>query len=52
MATPPKGRKMAPERPFPVLIETGNSHPKTGLFRAVSGGFPAVSRAVFRQRPR
>ena len=43
---------MAPERPFPaILIETGKSHPKTGLFPAVSGrfsgsvfpsGFPAV----------
>ena len=52
MATPPKDRKMAPERPFPSLIETGKSHPKTGLLPAVfrrfsrqfsdgfSGGFP------------
>ena len=55
MATPPQGRKMAPERPFPILIETGKSHPKTGLFRRFSavfrqfcqwspGGFPAFSR--------
>ena len=40
MATPPQGRKMAPERPFPILIETGKSHPKTGLLPAVFGGFP------------
>ena len=39
MATPPQGRKMAPERPFPILIETGKSHPKTGLFRRFSGRF-------------
>ena len=35
---PPRGRKMTPERPFPaipVLIETGKSDPKTGLFPAV-----------------
>ena len=48
MATPPKGRKMAPERPFPILIETGKSYLKTGLlpavFRRFSGVFPAVSR--------
>ena len=61
MATPPQGRKMAPERPFPILIETGKSYSKTGLFqrfsrrfsrqvrRGFSGGFPAVFRAVFRQ---
>ena len=50
MATPPKGRKMAPERPFPILIETGKSHPKTGLCPAVcrrfsrwfAGGLPAA----------
>ena len=48
MATPPQGRKMAPERPFPILIETGKSYSKTGLLPAVfrqfcqwSGGFPA-----------
>ena len=52
MATPPKGRKMAPERPCPILIETGKSYSKTGLLPAVfrrfsrqfyrrfSGGFP------------
>ena len=55
---PPRARKMTPERPFPslpVLIETGKSDPKTGLFPAVFrrfsdsfasglpvGGFPAV----------
>ena len=40
MATPPpKGRKMAPERPCPSLIETGKSHPKTGLFQRFSDGF-------------
>ena len=52
MATPPQGRKMAPERPFPILIETGKSYPKTGLLPAVSrrfsdsfaSGLPAVSR--------
>ena len=58
MATPPQGRKMAPERPFPILIETGKSYPKTGLSPAVavfrrfsrqvrrrfSGGFPTVFR--------
>ena len=60
MATPPQGRKMAPERPFPILIETGKSYSKTGLFPAVfrrfSSGFPKVYRwfssgfpAVFRQ---
>ena len=57
MATPPKGRKMAPERPFPVLIETGKSHPKTGLLPAVfrrfsdsfTSGLPAVLPAVFRR---
>ena len=56
MATPPQGRKMAPERPFPILIETGKSDPKTGLFQAVFGGFsdsfasglPAVFPAVSR----
>ena len=59
MATPPRGRKMAPERPFPILIETGKSYSKTGLFRRFSGGFlgsftdgfpavfPASSTAVF-----
>ena len=40
MATPPKGRKMAPERPFPILIETGKSHSKTGLSGGFPGGFP------------
>ena len=56
MATPPQGRKMAPERPFPILIETGKSYPKTGLLPAVFGGFPAVFRrfsggstAIFRR---
>ena len=57
MATPPQGRKMAPERPCPILIETGKSDPKTGLFPAVfrrfsdsfASGLPAVFRAVFRQ---
>ena len=52
MATPPQGRKMAPERPFPILIETGKSYSKTGLLPAVfrrfsggfPGGFPTVSR--------
>ena len=48
MATPPQGRKMAPERPFPILIETGKSDPKTGLLPAVSQRFsdslPAASR--------
>ena len=39
MATPPKGRKMTSERPCPVLIETGKSHSKTGLFRRFCGGF-------------
>ena len=51
MATPPpraeKWRRRGPSQPFPSLIETGKSHPKTGLFPAVSGGFaggfPAVS---------
>ena len=54
MATPPRARKMAPERPFPVLIETGKSYSKTGLLPAVfrrfsdsflgkfDAGFPAV----------
>ena len=50
MATPPQGRKMAPERPFPILIETGKSYSKTGLLPAVlpvvsrrfTGGFPTV----------
>ena len=54
MATPPQGRKMAPERPFPILIETGKSYPKTGLLPAVfrqfcqwsPGGFPTVSRQL------
>ena len=54
MATPPKGRKMAPERPFPILIETGKSYPKTGLLPAVFGGFPGkfdgALPAVFRRR--
>ena len=48
---------MAPERPFPVLIETGKSHPKTGLFPAVSqrfsdsfaSGLPAVFQRFFRR---
>ena len=52
MATPPKGRKMAPERPFPILIETGKSDPKTGLLpvvrrrfcRRFADSFPAVFR--------
>ena len=66
MATPPRARKMAPERPFPILIETGKSYSKTGLLPAVSqrfsdsfaSGLPAVFRrfpggfpAVFRQFP-
>ena len=41
---------MAPERPFPCLIETGKSHSKTGLspavFRRFAGGLPAVFSAV------
>ena len=53
---PLKGRKMAPERPFPILIETGKSHSKTGLLPAVfrrfcrqfPGGFPTVLPTVFR----
>ena len=49
MATPPQGRKMAPERPFPILIETGKSDPKTGLLPAVFGGFPTVLPVVSRQ---
>ena len=65
MATPPMARKMAPERPFPILIETGKSYSKTGLLPAVfpavfrqfcqwfprrfPGGFPAVSRRFSRQ---
>ena len=55
---------MAPERPFPILIETGKSYSKTGLLPAVSqrfsdsfaSGLPAVFRrfssgfpAVFRR---
>ena len=48
---------MAPERPFPVLIETGKSDPKTGLLpglsrrfsRQVSGGFPTVLPVVSRR---
>ena len=52
MATPPQGRKMAPESPFPILIETGKSYSKTGLlpvvFRRFSGSlaevWPVVSR--------
>ena len=48
MATPPRGRKMTPERPCPALIETGKSHPKTGLCPVVSrwfpGGLPEVCR--------
>ena len=44
MATPPQGRKMAPEKPFPSLIETGKSYPKTGFCRRfcrqVQPGFP------------
>ena len=48
MATPPRGRKMTPERPFPAVIETGKSHPKTGLcpvvFRWFSGGSTEVRR--------
>ena len=44
MATPPQGRKMTPERPFPILIETGKSHPKTGLCRWFAGGLPVVCR--------
>ena len=51
MATPPQGRKMAPERPFPILIETGKSHPKTGLLPAVFGGFPTVLPVVSRRFP-
>ena len=45
MATPPQGRKMAPERPFPILIETGKSYSKTGL----SGGFSDSSTPVFQR---
>ena len=43
---PPKGRKMTSERPCPVLIETGKSYPKTGLFPAV---FQRFSRQVRRR---
>ena len=60
MANPPQGPKNdvgetlpGPSRPFPALIETGKSYPKTGLFRRFPGGFPAVfsasSTAVFRR---
>ena len=49
MATPPQGRKMAPERPFPILIETGKSYSKTGLLPAVFGGFPTVLPVVSRR---
>ena len=51
MATPPQGRKMAPERPFPILIETGKSYSKTGLLPAVFGGFPTVLPVVSRRFP-
>ena len=69
MATPPKRPKNdageAFSRPFQFLIETGKSHPKTGLFPAVFGrfarqfsrrlangstsGFPTVLLAVFQR---
>ena len=49
MATPPMARKMAPERPFPILIETGKSYSKTGLLPAV---FPAVFRQFCQWFPR
>ena len=39
MATPPRARKMTPERPFPALIETAKSHPKTGLCPVVCRWF-------------
>ena len=44
MANPPRARKMTPERPFPSLIETGKSYPKTGLFPAFPGGSTEVRR--------
>ena len=59
--TPPQAGNMAPERPFPALIDTGNSYPKTGLSRRFnqrfcrwfSGGFLGKFdggwTAVFRQ---
>ena len=39
MANPPQAGKMAPERPFPALFETGKSYPKTGLLPAVRRRF-------------
>ena len=33
MANPPQAGKIAPERPFPALIETDSSYPKTGLLK-------------------
>ena len=39
MATPPQARKMAPERSFPALIETGKSYPKAGFLPAVRRRF-------------
>ena len=49
MATPPQGRKMAPERPFPILIETGKSYPKRGFCRRFSAAFPTVLPVVSRR---
>ena len=56
MATPPKGRKMAPERPFPALLRLAKVTQKRGFCRGFcrrfcrrfsgrfSGGFPTVFR--------
>ena len=42
MATPPQGRKMAPERPFPSLLRLAKVTQKRGFCRQFSGGFPTV----------
>ena len=50
MANPPQAGKIAPERPFPALIETRKSYPKTGFLPAVrrqfDGGRPPGSGPV------
>ena len=43
---PPQTGKMTPERPFPALIETDNSYPKTGLLPAVRQRFAGGSTTV------
>ena len=51
MANPPQAGKMTPERPFPALIETRKSYPKTGLSPAVRRRFASGAPPWIRPGP-